>query len=65
MDNYSFYPTNADGISPTFSIEYLDNDTEALIEAVALLEEHEGAVKVVIWQGARRVLTCFRLDTLH
>ena len=65
LENYTFYPTNADGISPTFSVEFFDNDSEALVEAVLLLEQHESAVKVVIWHGARRVLTCYRIDTIH
>jgi hypothetical protein len=65
LENYTFYPTNADGISTTFAVEYCDNDSEALIEAALLLEQHESAVKVVIWQGVRRVFTCIRANAIH
>ncbi len=65
LENYTFYPTNSDGVSTTFSVEFFDNDSEALNEATLLLEQHESAVKVVIWQGARRVLTCYRVGTTY
>lgn len=65
MESYTFYPTNAYGVSTTFAVEYCDNDSQALIEAVLLLKQHESAVKVVIWQGARRVFTCVRASAIH
>ncbi|KQW66952.1 hypothetical protein ASE17_20005 [Phenylobacterium sp. Root77] len=65
MESYTFYPTSPSGISATFSVEYCDNDAEALIEAVLLLEEHGSAEKVVIWQGPRKVMTCYRAEGVH
>lgn len=62
MQIYTFYPTRADGVATTFASEDCKNDTQALLEAVLLLEEHESAASVVIWQGARRVLTCVRTE---
>ena len=62
MQIYTFYPTRSDGIATTFSSESCENDTQALLAAVQLLEEHDSAASVVIWQGSRRVLTCIRKE---
>ena len=34
----------------------------ALLAAVALLEQHDSAASVVIWEGKRRVLQCIRAE---
>ena len=62
MAIYALYPTRADGISTTLAVDEFDNDTEALLAAVALLEQHDSAASVVIWEGKRRVLQCIRAE---
>ena len=63
MAIYALYPTRADGVSTTLAIDDFDNDTEALLAAVALLERHDSAASVVIWEGRRRVLECIRAES--
>lgn len=62
MPIYALYPTRADGVSTTLAVDDFDNDTEALLAAVTLLEQHDSAASVVIWEGKRRVLQCIRAE---
>lgn len=58
----TFYPTRADGLSASFETRELDDDGDAGVQALQVLEAHDSAVSVVTWCGARKVVTRRRMD---
>jgi hypothetical protein len=57
MSLYTFYPCKADGTSETFTCFDLQDDAEAGVRALRVLDEHRSCSEVVVWAGARRVIT--------
>ena len=55
MAVYTFYPTQADGLAPTFQVFDQPDDDAALVRAGQVLDEHASAAVVVIWEGGRQV----------
>lgn len=60
MALYTFLPSRSDGIATTIAMFDLESDTAALLEALQLLEDHQTAESVEIWQASRRVIACTR-----
>jgi len=57
MSLYTFYPCKTDGTSDTFTCLELQDDREAYLRAQQVLDDHRSACEVVVWAGARRVVT--------
>lgn len=57
MQLYTFYPCKADGVSETFVVFDLADDSDALIHALHVLDQHPTCSQVVVWAGERKVLT--------
>jgi hypothetical protein len=55
MALYTFYPFKADGTSGTFVCLELEDDNEAYIRALTVLDRHLSAIQVAVWAGDRRV----------
>ncbi|WP_068875509.1 MULTISPECIES: hypothetical protein [unclassified Phenylobacterium] len=55
MSLFTFYPCRPDGSAPAFETIDCHDDEDALSRAPKVLEDHQSAVEVVIWQGERRV----------
>lgn len=62
MPLYTFYPTRADGLSSSFECCELENDRDAELQALQVLDTHDSAVSVVTYCGGRKVLTRRRMD---
>lgn len=60
MPLYTFYPTQPDGLAPSFEAAELDSDAEAEVEAVRVLDGHRAAASVVVYSGDRMVHTRHR-----
>jgi len=55
MPLFIFYPRRPDGSSTAFETHECPDDAAALVRARRVLTEHRSSVKVVVWQGERRV----------
>jgi hypothetical protein len=62
MALYTFYPCKADGSSETFVCSELQDDGEAYVRALHLLDQHPSAAHIAIWAGERKVATPARID---
>lgn len=62
MKLYTFYPTNADGLAPTFLACELADESAAEAEAQRLLDEHERCASVVVYEGGRPVIVRRRCE---
>ena len=61
MALYTFYPCKPDGTSDTFTSLELQDDVEAYCRALDVLDDHEAAAHVVIWDDDRRIAVRARL----
>lgn len=61
MALYTFYPCKPDGTSDTFTCLDLQDDGEACLRALQVLDDHGGSSEVVVFAGARRVTTRKRI----
>ena len=57
MALYTFYPCKRDGTSETFTCFDLQDDGEAQVRALQVLEDHRGSCEVVVFADDRRVTT--------
>lgn len=64
MPLFSFYPCRSDGGSTAFETIECRDDEDALSRAPRVLDEHDSAVEVVIWQGDRRVGALARVRSM-
>jgi len=55
MPIFAFYPTRADGASPSFDLIELGSEAEALRHGRAVCREHQSCDHVVIWEGDRLI----------
>lgn len=55
MPIYTFYPTLAGGLASSFEALELPDDEVAIARAATVLEKHQSAFTVVIWEGGRQV----------
>ncbi|HEV2530333.1 hypothetical protein [Phenylobacterium sp.] len=55
MPLYTFYPCRPDGSSVTFETVELEDDGQAFIHCLDILDQHLSASHVVAWCAERRV----------
>lgn len=61
MPNYTFHPGYENGLFDPFVSRELDDDDRARVYALHILDQHPSANHVVVWSGARKVLTRQRI----
>lgn len=62
MALYTLYPCKPDGTSETFVTFELNDDAEAFLRALSILDQHPSAESVAIWWGERKVAVRTRVD---